>query len=166
MHCSLHNFWVIYFGQTCTVVCDPNFALIYYYLFFVWNWLYCISVLIGNGWKMKIITLLTIEFQELCRSCIHIQIMTLTAKSLSVSAGLMPEDTFIKTVEWEMLDKSKFFPMSMATSFTIRCFLYPLTLIRTRLQVQRGKKNFKANMYIKVAFLKRSFLTYFFKIQP
>ena len=68
--------------------------------------------------------------------------MTLTAKSLSVSAGLMPEDTFIKTVEWEMLDKSKFYPMSMASSFTIRCFLYPLTLIRTRLQVQRGKKKY------------------------
>jgi len=68
--------------------------------------------------------------------------MTLTAKSLSVSAGLLPEDTFIKTVEWEMLDKSKFFPMSMATSFTIRCFLYPLTLIRTRLQVQRGNETY------------------------
>ena len=47
---------------------------------------------------------------------------------------------FIKTVEWEMLDKSKFFPMSMMSSFTVRCFLYPLTLIRTRLQVQKGKE--------------------------
>ena len=46
--------------------------------------------------------------------------------------SLMAKDAFIKTVEWEMLDKSKFFPMSMASSFTIRCFLYPLTLIRTR----------------------------------
>lgn len=47
---------------------------------------------------------------------------------------------FIRTVEWEMLDKSKFFPMSMMSSFTVRCFLYPLTLIRTRLQVQKGKE--------------------------
>ena len=47
---------------------------------------------------------------------------------------------FIKTVEWEMLDKRKFFPMSMMSSFTVRCFLYPLTLIRTRLQVQKGKE--------------------------
>jgi len=52
--------------------------------------------------------------------------------------SLMAKDAFIRTVEWEMLDKSKFFPMSMASSFTIRCFLYPLTLIRTRLQVQTG----------------------------
>ena len=52
--------------------------------------------------------------------------------------GLVAPDQIIKTVEWDMLDKSKFFPYSMASSFTVRCFLYPLTLIRTRLQVQRG----------------------------
>lgn len=46
-------------------------------------------------------------------------------------------EPFIKTVEWQMLDKRKFFPMSMASSFTVRCFLYPLTLVRTRLQVQQ-----------------------------
>ena len=57
--------------------------------------------------------------------------------------GLIPEEAFIKTVEWEMLDKSKFVPMSMASSFTVRCFLYPLTLIRTRLQVQRGNEVYK-----------------------
>jgi solute carrier family 25 protein 44 len=27
--------------------------------------------------------------------------------------------------------------MSMMSSFTVRCFLYPLTLVRTRLQVQQ-----------------------------
>ena len=34
------------------------------------------------------------------------------------------------------LSQAKFFPMSMASSFTVRCCLYPLTLIRTRLQIQ------------------------------
>ncbi len=43
---------------------------------------------------------------------------------------------FIRTIEWDMMDKNKFFPLSMASSFTVRCFLYPLTLVRTRLQVQ------------------------------
>jgi len=42
----------------------------------------------------------------------------------------------LTVIEWEMLDKKKFFPLSMMSSFTVRCFLYPLTLIRTRLQVQ------------------------------
>ena len=66
---------------------------------------------------------------------------------MAKATGLMPLDpslvdnsptvpNYIRTIEWEMMDKSKFFPMSMASSFTVRCFLYPLTLIRTRLQVQ------------------------------
>lgn len=44
---------------------------------------------------------------------------------------------FIKTIEWDMMDKSKFFPLSMLSSFSVRCALYPLTLIKTRLQVQK-----------------------------
>merc|ERR1719188_913983 len=46
-----------------------------------------------------------------------------------------PDD--IKTVEWHMMDKQKFYPLSMLSSFSIRCFIYPLTLVRTRLQVQQ-----------------------------
>ncbi len=56
-------------------------------------------------------------------------------------AVLTPEG-FIRTIEWDMMDKRKFFPLSMASSFTVRCFLYPLTLVRTRLQVQH-----RADMY-------------------
>lgn len=44
---------------------------------------------------------------------------------------------FIKTIEWDMMDKSKFFPLSMLSSFSVRCALYPLTLIKTRLQIQK-----------------------------
>ncbi|GAB6032091.1 hypothetical protein CHUAL_010455 [Chamberlinius hualienensis] len=45
----------------------------------------------------------------------------------------------IVTIEWDMMDKHKFFPLSMASSFTIRCFLYPFTVIKTRIQIQRQK---------------------------
>ncbi|KAL0270283.1 UNVERIFIED_CONTAM: hypothetical protein PYX00_007746 [Menopon gallinae] len=45
--------------------------------------------------------------------------------------------TFIRTIEWEMMDKKKFFPLSMLSSFTVRCCLYPLTVIKTRLQLQK-----------------------------
>lgn len=44
---------------------------------------------------------------------------------------------FIRTIEWDMMDKNKFFPLSMLSSFSIRCCLYPLTVIKTRLQIQR-----------------------------
>ncbi|XP_006617082.1 solute carrier family 25 member 44 [Apis laboriosa] len=43
----------------------------------------------------------------------------------------------IRTIEWDMMDKTKFFPLSMLSSFSVRCCLYPLTVIKTRLQVQR-----------------------------
>lgn len=49
---------------------------------------------------------------------------------------------FIRTIEWDMMDKARFFPLSMLSSFSIRCCFYPLTLIKTQLQVQ-----FKNNVY-------------------
>jgi len=52
----------------------------------------------------------------------------------------------ITTIEWEMLDKRWFYPASMMSSFTVRCFLYPLTLIRTRLQVQQHNAVYKGTI--------------------
>ncbi|XP_066586659.1 solute carrier family 25 member 44 [Prorops nasuta] len=43
----------------------------------------------------------------------------------------------IRTIEWDMMDKTKFFPLSMLSTFSVRCCLYPLTVIKTRLQIQR-----------------------------
>ena len=40
----------------------------------------------------------------------------------------------------------KFFPMSMMSSFTVRCFLYPLTLVRTRLQVQQRNAHYSGTL--------------------
>uniref|UniRef100_A0A069DS21 Putative mitochondrial carrier protein n=1 Tax=Panstrongylus megistus TaxID=65343 RepID=A0A069DS21_9HEMI len=47
------------------------------------------------------------------------------------------ETEYLRTIEWEMMDKWKFFPLSMLSSFSVRCSLYPLTLIKTRLQIQK-----------------------------
>lgn len=49
---------------------------------------------------------------------------------------------FLRTIEWNMMDKRKFFPLSMLSSFSVRCCFYPLTLIKTQLQVQ-----FKNDVY-------------------
>jgi len=59
------------------------------------------------------------------------------------SPGSLVARPHIRVVEWEMLDKRKFYPLSMMSSFTVRCFLYPLTLIRTRLQVQHKNAVYK-----------------------
>ena len=59
---------------------------------------------------------------------------TTMGEGMGVAAGAKVQP-HIRTIEWEMLDKRRFYPLSMMSSFTVRCFLYPLTLIRTRLQV-------------------------------
>ena len=59
----------------------------------------------------------------------------------------------ITTIEWHMLDKKRWVPLSMMSSFTVRCFLYPLTLIRTRLQVS---SHHSLGLYILTRHLLRS----------
>lgn len=54
---------------------------------------------------------------------------------------------YVRTIEWEMMDKSKFFPLSMLSSFSVRCSLYPLTLIKTRLQVQKHDSMYTGELY-------------------
>ncbi|KAF5293084.1 hypothetical protein FQA39_LY13694 [Lamprigera yunnana] len=63
-----------------------------------------------------------------------------------------PPPHFIKTIEWDMMDKSKFFPLSMLSSFSVRCALYPLTLIKTRLQIQKQNVLYKGmiDAYMKI----------------
>ena len=51
--------------------------------------------------------------------------------------------SYVRTIEWSMLNKKVFYPYTMLSSFTVRCFLYPLTLIRTRLQMQHKNDIYK-----------------------
>lgn len=63
-----------------------------------------------------------------------------------------PPPQVITTIEWDMMNKAKFFPLSMLSSFTVRCALYPLTLIKTRLQIQKHNDMYKGmfDAYIKI----------------
>ncbi|XP_068248637.1 solute carrier family 25 member 44 [Palaemon carinicauda] len=49
----------------------------------------------------------------------------------------------IQTIEWDMMNKYKFYPLSMLSSFSVRCFLYPFTVIKTRIQIQRHSEVYK-----------------------
>ncbi|TMS13415.1 Solute carrier family 25 member 44 [Larimichthys crocea] len=51
----------------------------------------------------------------------------------------MQQKRNIQIIEWEDLDKRKFYSFGVFMTMTIRATVYPATLIRTRLQVQRGK---------------------------
>lgn len=55
----------------------------------------------------------------------------------------MDGNTYIKTIEWDMMNKKKFFPLSMLSSFSVRCCLFPLTVIKTQLQVQHKSDVYK-----------------------
>lgn len=43
----------------------------------------------------------------------------------------------IRVIEWHMMDKRKFYPLSVLCSVGVRGLLYPLTVVKTRLQIQR-----------------------------
>lgn len=53
------------------------------------------------------------------------------------------EGSYIRTIEWDMMNKTKFFPLSMLSSFSVRCCLFPLTVIKTQLQVQHKSDIYK-----------------------
>ena len=42
----------------------------------------------------------------------------------------------VKDIKWNMLDKKKYLPLAIINMGTVRTLLYPLTVIRTRVQVQ------------------------------
>ncbi|XP_038624624.1 solute carrier family 25 member 44 [Tachyglossus aculeatus] len=51
----------------------------------------------------------------------------------------MEDKRNIQIIEWEHLDKRKFYVLGVCMTMAIRVSVYPFTLIRTCLQVQRGK---------------------------
>ncbi|XP_076012344.1 solute carrier family 25 member 44-like [Genypterus blacodes] len=55
------------------------------------------------------------------------------------TADKMQEKRNIQIIEWEDLDKRKFYSFGVFMTMAIRATVYPATLIRTRLQVQRGR---------------------------
>lgn len=51
----------------------------------------------------------------------------------------MEDKRNIQIIEWEHLDKKRFYVFGVCMTMMIRVSVYPFTLIRTRLQVQKGK---------------------------
>ncbi|XP_038157252.1 solute carrier family 25 member 44a [Cyprinodon tularosa] len=51
----------------------------------------------------------------------------------------MQQKGSLKIIEWEDLDKRKFYSLGVFMTLTTRATVYPASLIRTRLQVQKGK---------------------------
>ncbi|CAD5207691.1 unnamed protein product [Bursaphelenchus okinawaensis] len=43
----------------------------------------------------------------------------------------------LHVIEWNHLNLYKFYPMALATSWTVRCMLYPMSVVKSRLQLQK-----------------------------
>lgn len=67
----------------------------------------------------------------------------MTMQTMEVDREERPQ---IFTIEWNMMDKQKFFPLSMLSTFTIRCLLYPFTVVKTRIQIQRQKSVYSGTL--------------------
>lgn len=50
-------------------------------------------------------------------------------------------------IDWPMLDKNRYVPLSLLSTFTVRSLLYPFTLVRTRLQVQIQSSIYKGTWH-------------------
>ncbi|CAJ0955027.1 unnamed protein product, partial [Mesorhabditis belari] len=59
----------------------------------------------------------------------------------SSDADYGAEETMTKSkllvIEWEHLNLWRFYPMAIASSWTIRCLLYPMSVVKSRLQLQK-----------------------------
>lgn len=64
----------------------------------------------------------------------------------------MEDKRNIQIIEWEHLDKRKFYVLGVAMTMAIRVSVYPFTLIRTRLQVQKGRSLYQgtADAFVKI----------------
>lgn len=49
----------------------------------------------------------------------------------------MSDEPRIHVIEWGMMDRTKFLSLTVVNSLLLRSVLYPLVLIKTRLQVQK-----------------------------
>jgi len=61
-----------------------------------------------------------------------------SSSSSSTSTGTMQQKGAIQIIEWEDLDKRKFYSLGVFMTMTTRLTVYPASVIRTLLQVQKG----------------------------
>ncbi|EDL15282.1 RIKEN cDNA B430110G05, isoform CRA_b, partial [Mus musculus] len=79
------------------------------------------------------------QWISVCSAGLHRHGKPLCSFGNERSPGTMEDKRNIQIIEWEHLDKKKFYVFGVAMTMMIRVSVYPFTLIRTRLQVQKGK---------------------------
>ena len=69
----------------------------------------------------------------------------------TAAVGLEMEE--IRVIELRMMDRRKYYPLTLASGLCIRSLLYPFMLIKTRLQIQRGTSLYKGTFdaFVKIS---------------
>ena len=84
------------------------------------------------------------------------------------------EPSLTHDIDWPMLDKTRYIPLNVLSTFVVRSLLYPVTLVRTRLQVQVQSSIYKGTWdalrttirYEGFRSLYKGFLVYNFQLIP
>lgn len=71
-----------------------------------------------------------------------------------VAAVVQPPKKKLLVIEWEHLNLYRFYPMALASSWSIRCFLYPMSVVKSRLQLQRQNNMYKGMRHAFVEILR------------
>lgn len=58
----------------------------------------------------------------------------------------MSDEPKLQIIEWDMMDRNKFLSLTVVNSMFLRGFLYPLVLVKTRLQVQRQRSVYSGTL--------------------
>ncbi|KAI6197926.1 Ribosomal protein L13 [Aphelenchoides besseyi] len=53
----------------------------------------------------------------------------------------------IHVIEWNHLNLWKFYPMALATSWSVRCLLYPMSVVKSRLQLQKQNNVYRGTTH-------------------
>ncbi len=63
--------------------------------------------------------------------------LDLPACHLYTTAPLSRPFQKLHIIEWNHLNLWRFYPMALASSWTVRCLLYPMSVVKSRLQLQK-----------------------------
>ena len=64
-----------------------------------------------------------------------------------IQASRCPTPSNLQVIEWYMLDKWRFFPAALTCSVTVRALCYPLSVVKTRMQIQRQNTIYKHGLF-------------------
>ncbi|KAK6040191.1 hypothetical protein COOONC_22303 [Cooperia oncophora] len=59
----------------------------------------------------------------------------------------------LQVIEWDHMDLSVFYPAALTSTWTVRMFLYPLAVLRSRLQLQKQHTVYKStwNAFVSIS---------------